>query len=101
MTFRIDGSLYPDEAAPETLEGLPARIDFLARLCASRDFGVLPDWETLEEIRRPSWREAVDRTALLTSPVYHLLRRWHRLPPAPFLGSIPATLRDDPHLEFV
>ena len=31
----------------------------------------------VNEIRRETWREAVDACRLLTSPVYHLLRRWH------------------------
>jgi len=31
----IDGSLYPDEPAPETLTALGDRIDFVARLCGA------------------------------------------------------------------
>jgi hypothetical protein len=101
VSFRIDGSLYPDEPPPAVLESLAARVDFLARLCSAWDFGILPDAETLREIRRRRWRAAVDRCRLLTSPTYHLVRKWHRLPPVPFLGSIPASISEDPNLEFV
>ena len=101
MSFRIDGSLYPDEPPPAVLESLAERVDFLARLCSAWDFGILPDPETLREIRRRLWRAAVDRCRLLTSPTYHLVRKWHRLPPLPFLGSIPASISEDLNLEFV
>jgi len=101
VSFRIDGSLYPDEPPPAVLESLAERVDYLARLCSAWDFGILPDGETLREIRRRPWRKAVDRCRLLTSPTYHLVRKWHRLPPLPFLGSIPASISEDPSLEFV
>ncbi|HSJ56146.1 MAG TPA: hypothetical protein VLC95_03145 [Anaerolineae bacterium] len=97
----IDGSLYPDRDPPERLEVLADRIDFLVRLCGAWDFGILPAQETVEEVRRPEWREAVDATRLLTSPVYHLLREWHGLPRLPYLGQELAYIRDDPNLEHV
>lgn len=99
--FRIDGALYPDVEPPETLDSLAEQVDFLARLCAAWDFGLLPDWETVSEIRRAEWRPAVEACRLLTSPMYHLLRRWHGLSPLPYLGSVPAYIRDDPSLAFV
>ena len=101
MSFRIDGSLYPDEAPPAALKSLAQRIDFLARLCSAWDFGILPDGATLREIRRRTWRTSVDRCRLLTSPTYHLVRKWHGLPQLPFLGSIPASMLEDQNLEFV
>ncbi len=101
MNFRIDGSLYPDREPPERFDRIGDRIDFLARLCGAWDFGVLPDWDTLAEVSKPEWRAAVDATGLLTSPTYHLLRRWHGLSDLPFLGSIPAYVRDDPNLAFI
>jgi hypothetical protein len=101
VSFRIDGSLYPDETPPVVLDSLAARVDYLARLCSAWDFGVLPDGETFREIRRRPWRAAVETCRLLTSPTYHLVRKWHRLPPVPFLGSIPASIREDPNLDFV
>jgi hypothetical protein len=101
MTWQIDGALYPDVEPPDRLVTLADQIDFIARLCAAWDFGLLPDWDTLAEIRQEPWTPAVDACQFLTSPTYHLLRRWHRLPPLPFLGSIPAYIRDDPNLAFV
>jgi hypothetical protein len=101
MPSWIDGTLYPDTEVPEAIETLEDRVDFLARLCSSWDFGVLPEGETVDEIRKPEWREAVDACRLLTSPVYHLLRKWHGLPGLPYLGQELAYIRDDPSLAFV
>jgi hypothetical protein len=101
VSFRIDGSLYPDEPPPAVLRSLAEKIDYLARLCSAWDFGILPDRATLREIRRRKWRQVVDRCRLVTSPTYHLVRKWHRLPPLDYLGSIPAFIREDPNLEFV
>jgi len=97
----IDGALYPDTEPPATLDSLAERVDFLARLCAAWDFGFLPDPETVAEVHRPEWREAVDACRLLTSPAYHLLRSWHGLPPLPYLGQRMAYIRDDPNLEYI
>jgi hypothetical protein len=101
MSSWIDGALYPDTEVPEELPTLADRVDFLARLCAAWDFGHLPERETIEEIRRPDWREAVDATRLLTSPTYHLVREWHGLPELPYLGDQLAYIRDDPNLAFI
>ncbi len=97
----IDGALYPDTEPPEALDDLAGRVDFLARLCAAWDFGVLPSEATVTEIRRSAWREAVDACRLLTSPAYHLLRDWHNLPRLPYLGQELAYIRDDPNLKHV
>jgi hypothetical protein len=101
MPFRIDGSLYPDTEPPAELVSLGGRVDFLARLCGAWDFGLLPDAETVAEIRQPEWRQPVDACRLLTSPAYHLLRRWHALPPLPYMGQELAYIRDDPNLAYV
>jgi len=101
MPFRIDGALYPDEPVPETLRTPADRVDFLVRLCAAWDFGRLPDAETASEVRRPEWRDAVDAARFLTSPAYHLLRRWHALPPCPYLGQRLPYISGDPNLEHV
>jgi len=101
VPFRIDGALYPDEPAPGRLDTLAGRIDFLARLCSAWDFGRLPDAETVAEVKRPEWRDAVDQTRLLTSPAYHLLRRWHALPACPYLGQPIPHVVNDPNLDYV
>jgi len=101
MASWIDGSLYPDEEPPEMLEGFGERVDFLARLCSAWDFGVLPEEETLREVRRQSWRNAVDACRLATSPAYHLLRRFHGLPEIAYLGQSLAYICTDANLSFV
>jgi hypothetical protein len=97
----IDGALYPDIEPPMELISLADQIDFLVRLCAAWDFGIIPWPETVEEIRQPEWKEAVEECRLLTSPAYHLLRRWHNLEPLPYLGQQLAYIRDDPNLAYI
>ncbi len=41
---------------------------------------------------------SVDACRLLTSPTYHLVRKWHGLPELAFLGQELAYIRDDPNL---
>jgi len=97
----FDATLYPDVDPPATLDTLACRVDFLARLCAAWDFGVLPRLETADEIQKADWRDAVDSCRLLTSPAYHLLRTWHSLPPLTYLGRRLAYITEDPELEHV
>lgn len=97
----MDSSLYPDTEPPQGLATLAERVDFIARLCAAWDFGLLPDAATVAEVCRPEWREAVDACCLLTSPAYHLLRSWHGLPPLPYLGQRLAYIQNDPNLSHV
>jgi len=97
-TSWLDGTLYPDVNIPDTLTSLPERVDFLARLCAAWDFGLLPTADTVAEIRKENWAPAVEACRLLTSPAYHLLRRWHGLSPLAYLGQQVAIIRDDPCL---
>jgi hypothetical protein len=101
MASWIDGTLYPDRETPSELKTLADRVDYLTRLCSAWDFGLLPEAETVAEIRRSEWRETVDACRLLTSPAYHLLRRWHNLPTLPYLGQELAYIRDDPNLKYV
>lgn len=97
----LDEILSPDIKKPNTNDPISLRVDFLSKLCVFWDFGLLPDKETITEIRKDDWEQAVDATRLLTSPAYHLLRRWHSLPSLPYLGQSIALIRDDPCLRFV
>jgi hypothetical protein len=101
MPSWLDGSLYPDIETPSTLDSIEGRVDFLVRLCGAWDFGILPNQETVVEIRTPDWREAVDSAQFLTSSSYHLVRSWHGLPSVPYLGQEFAYIRDDPFLSYV
>lgn len=94
----LDSALYPDVDVPEAIESLAERVDFIARLCAAWDFGLLPNTATIDEIRKEYWISAVEACRLLTSPAYHLLRRWHSLSPLAYLGQQVAIIRDDPCL---
>jgi hypothetical protein len=97
----IDGTLYPDTEVPTTLETLAERVDFLARLCSAWDFVLLPESEAISEIRKDEWSAAVEACKLLTSPAYHLVRRWHGLSLPPYLGQEIGLIRDDPCLMWV
>jgi len=94
----IDGSLYPDQDVPDSLNTLTDRIDFIARLCSAWDFGLLPLPTTLKEILKRDWKKAVDETRLLTSCAYHLLRELHELAPLPYLGPKFPYILNDPFL---
>jgi len=97
----IDATLYPDVDPPEEIVDLADQVDFIARLCAAWDFGVVPYAETVDVIRHSTWRESIDACRLLTSHTYHLLRRWHQLPELPYLGQKLAYIRDDPNLQYI
>lgn len=101
MPWDIDGSLYPDITPPEKLESLEEKIEFLARLFSAWDFGILPEPDILAEISKPHWQEAVEACQLLTSPTYHMLRKWHNLKPLIYLGDRLAYIQNDPWLKFV
>lgn len=97
----IDGTLYPDVDRPDKLATVSEKVEYLVRVCGAWDYGILPSSELVTEIRKPAWRNVVDECQLLTSPAYHLLRRWHQLPDLPYLGQQLAYIRDDPNLAFV
>ena len=101
MQSWIDGSLYPDKPVPEKITALEEKVDFLARLCGQWDFGILPEDETICEIRKKTWRSAVLLCGMLTSPSYHLLRSWHKLPPEPYIGERFPYITQDPCFERV
>jgi hypothetical protein len=97
----FDDSLYPEVECPHRPSTHGERIDFVARVCAAWDFGILPDMQTVDELAKPEWRDAVDACRLLTACSYHLLRRMHGLTEVPYLGPIPAYVKEDPNLNEV
>jgi hypothetical protein len=46
------------------------QIEFVERICAASDFGIIPYPATIRELRKEQWREAIDQCQLLTSPTY-------------------------------
>ena len=101
MSEWFDYSLYPEEDAPQPPTSLTEKADFIARLCAAWDFGILPYPETVAEIRQTHWQEAVEECQLLTSIAYHIVRQWHQLPELPYLGPQFAHIQNDPYLHSV
>jgi len=97
----IDGCLYPDKETPCRLSRIHEKVDFLSRLCSAWDFGILPVREVIQEIQKQRWRKAVDACNLLTSPTYHLLRKWHCLSVLPYLGQKLAYIQEDPNLKYI
>ena len=91
----IDGSLYPEQPVPQEITTLAEKVDFLVRVCAAWDFGLLPRTSTLNEILRDDWKNAIEEAQFLTSCAYHLLRELHHLGSSPYLGpSFPEILND-------
>ena len=76
----IDGSVYPDLDEPPTELRHPAEMaDYVHRVCAAWDFGIVPDRETFALFR--SWSSVFDRYLLPASPAYHAFRSWFGWPP--------------------
>lgn len=76
----IDHSVYPDlEELPLPKEP-PERADYVHRVCAAWDFGIVPEAETFDLFR--GWREVFDRYPLPLSAAYHAFRAWFGWPPA-------------------
>ena len=84
----FDSSVYPDIDPPTTLETVEQKADYLHRICAAFDFGVVPQAQTLAQLA--SWKDIFDRFPLTGSPGYHALRCLFGLPPVthtPWLGE--------------
>ncbi len=77
----IDRSVYPDVAHGDDFEDDLDRADYVQRICAAGDFGVLPDRATVELFR--SWRSVFDAFPFPASPTYHALRDHYRWPVVP------------------
>jgi hypothetical protein len=79
--MHIDHSVYPDlERPPDQLHEPGERADYVHRICAAWDFGIVPETETFWLFRE--WREIFDRYVLPHSPAYHAFRAWFGWPPA-------------------
>ena len=85
----IDHAVYPDlSGPPEALETPAEKADYLHRICAAWDFGIVPETETFALLE--GWRPIFDRYPIPLSPAYHAFRAlfgW----PAVEKGRIPST----------
>ncbi len=71
-------------AAGQTLFAGPAdRGDYLQRICAAWDFGIVPEPRTFEMLS--DWRAVFDAYPLPHSPAYHAFRSSCNWPPIPGL----------------
>ena len=84
MPDTIDHSLYPDTAAPDDLSDEHVAADYVQRVCAAYDFGIVPSADVLATLR--GLRAVFDRFPLPASPAYHALRRLFGWPP---VASVP------------
>lgn len=82
MTLHIDHSVYPDlDDPPDDLPDDFAKADYIHRICAAWDFGVMPDAETFKLFA--GWKDIFDRFPVDTSIAYHTFRSefgWEEFP---------------------
>jgi hypothetical protein len=82
----IDHSVYPDLAVlPDGLPTPGERADYVHRICAAWDFGLVPEPKTFRLFR--GWRDIFDGYPLPHSPAYHAFRSWFGWP-APERGPL-------------
>lgn len=68
--MKIDTSVYPDrDSVPTVLKTDQEKADYVARICAAWDFGILPDRETFAVLA--GWREVFEKFPIRDSPAYH------------------------------
>lgn len=80
----IDGSLYPDEPPPDpALRPLTSeeKAEHIHRVCASWEFGLPPEPETLRTVLR--WKEILEMFPCPQHLTWHTLRELCGLPPVP------------------
>jgi hypothetical protein len=83
----IDQSVYPDlDEPPAVLETLEAKADYVQRICAAWDYGVLPEPETFTLFAR--WKEVFDRYPVVASAAYHAFRIWFGWEPMPYPENV-------------
>lgn len=75
---RIDYSVFPDREMPIAIETDGEKADYVARICAAWDFGLIPTRETIALFAQ--WREIFDRYPIVTSPAFMAFRSWFGWP---------------------
>ena len=72
MDAKLDHSLYPDQSPPESLTTDSQKADYLHRVVAAFDHGIVPDPSTLKLLSQ--WEELFDQFPMPSSSAYHALR---------------------------
>jgi hypothetical protein len=79
---KIDHSVYPDlEAPPQALSTPEEKADYVHRICAQWDYGIVPERETFALLRE--WKEVFDRFPMSHSAAYHTFRTLFGWEPVP------------------
>ena len=86
--MNLDGSVYPDlDHPPNSLNDEAERADYLLRICAAWDYGIVPVEDTIALMK--NWAPSFfDRHRLVHSPAYHALRWCLGLAPLPLDGFV-------------
>ena len=95
MDTNLDCSVYPDRDPPERLVTESEKADYVHRVIAAFDHGVVPDGATLDLLSQ--FRDIFDRYPLAASPAYHALRSfygWEAVERLPFMAE-PTYLKFD------
>ena len=87
----IDGTLYPDEDAPDNLDDPRVAADYLHRVCGAYDFGIPPTPGVVATLRQ--MRKVFDEYPVTGSVGYHALRRWFGW--AEMASPVPPVLKSD------
>ena len=75
----IDHSVYPDyDILPAVLDSSEERADYVQRICAAWDYGLVPERATFRLFR--GWQDVFDRYPLPHSGGYRAFRRWFGWP---------------------
>jgi hypothetical protein len=80
--MKLDHSVFPDqECPPRTLSTPEERADYLHRVSAQWDYGIVPERITFELFRQ--WKDVFDRYPMRHSAAYHSFRSlfgWEAVP---------------------
>ena len=69
MNSNMDGSVYPDIGAIPTLSTPAEKTDYVMRVCAAWDYGIVPDLATFRLFA--GWSDIFTRFPVRDSPAYH------------------------------
>jgi hypothetical protein len=80
--MKLDHSVYPDlDEPPANLVTPEAKADYVQRICAHWDYGIVPEADTFDLFRH--WKEVFDRFPLRHSAAYHAFRLLFAWEPVP------------------
>jgi hypothetical protein len=71
--MQLDHAVYPDlDSPPDHLTTLADRADYLQRICAQWDYGIVPEPQTFRLLSQ--WKAVFDAFPLRHSAAYHTFR---------------------------